>query len=151
MKPKYLLGLYCKIIQETDICRVGDVLTMVIQRENVKFPGGGVHVRSRFGNERDLRFDPMNNLKESAWYTLSFYKNGKDMGFHIRNLAGPFYMCLNYYFVESKLRVLSDYNFRKEQEHWVRIQSRQASDNEAGSRPRNGSYSYQTISLSRIL
>jgi len=143
MKPKYPPGLYyqvqtCrKIIKETDICRVGDVLTMVIQRENVKLPGGGVHVRSRFGNERDLIFDPMNSLQESACFTLSFYKNGKDMGFHIRNVVGPLYMCLNYYFVESKVRVLSDYNFRKKQKRWVRIQSRRASDNEpsAGSLP----------------
>merc|ERR1719285_1087176 len=46
MKPKYPPGLYyqvqtCqKIRNEADICRAGDVLTMVIQRENMKSPGG---------------------------------------------------------------------------------------------------------------
>jgi len=119
MKPKYPPGLYyqvqtCqKIRNEADICRPGDVLTMVIQRENMKSPGGGINFRSRFGSARDLTFNPMHNLKSSSKYALSFYKNGEDMGFHLRNLQGPFYLCLNYYFVESKIRLLSDYNFRK--------------------------------------
>jgi len=48
MKPKYPPGLYyqvqtCqKIRNEADICHEGDVLTMVIQRENMKSPGGGI-------------------------------------------------------------------------------------------------------------
>jgi len=159
MKPKYPPGLYYQVqtcrktINEADICRAGDVLTMVIQRETVKFPGGGVHFRSRLGSDRDLGVDPMGNLEEAARYTLSFYKNGEDMGFHLRNLVGPFYMCLNYYFVESKLRVLSDYNFRKKQQHWVRIQSRRVSENDPSARSnlRSGSYSYQTKAISRIL
>jgi len=119
MKPKYPPGFYyqvetCrKIRNETDIFRAGDVLTMVIQRENVETPGGGVNLRSRFGSGRDLKFNPMNNLKASLSYTLSFYKNGEDMGFHLGNLKGPFYICLNYYFEDSKIRLLSDYNFRK--------------------------------------
>lgn len=122
MKPKYPPGLYyqvqtCqKIRNEADICRAGDVLTMVIQRENMKSPGGGINFRSKFGSARDLTFNPIHNLKSSSRYTLSFYKNGEDMGFHLRNLQGPFYMCLNYYFVESKIRLLSDYNFRKKYE-----------------------------------
>jgi len=117
MKPKYPPGLYyqvqsCrKIRNEKDICRAGDVLTLVIQRENLKTPGGGS--RSRFGSARDLQFNPMDNLKASSRYTLSFYKNGEDMGYHLRNLKGPFNICLNYYFVDSKIRLLSDYNFRK--------------------------------------
>jgi len=120
MKPKYPPGLYywvqtCrKIRNEADICWAGDVLTMVIQRENVMSPGGGINTRSTYGCERDLTFNPMDNLKASSKYTLSFYKNGEDMGFHLRSLEGPFYMCLNYYFVESKIRLLSDYNFRKQ-------------------------------------
>jgi len=119
MKPKYPPGLYyqvqtCrKIRNETDICRAGDVLTLVIQRENLKTPGGGSNLRSRFGSARDLKFNPMDNLKASSRYTLSFYKNGEDMGYHLRNLKGPFNICLNYYFVDSKIRLLSDYNFRK--------------------------------------
>jgi len=119
LKPKYPPGLYyevqtCRRIRdEAEICQAGDVLTMVIQRENVKSPGGGIYIRSRFGSERDLTYNPMNNLKASSRYTLSFYKNGEDMGFHLRNLEGPFYMCLNYYFVESRIRLLSDYKFRK--------------------------------------
>jgi len=159
LRPKYPPGLYyheqtCrKITNEADICRAGDVLTMVIQRENVKFPGGGFHFRSRFGSERDLRYDPMDNLQGSARHTLSFYKNGKDMGLHLRNLVGPFYMCLNYYYVDSKVRVLSDYNFRKKQQHWDCIQLRRALDNEptGGSRVRGGSHSYQTELQSRML
>jgi len=128
MKPKYPPGLYyhvqtCqKIRNEADICRAGDVLTMVIQRENMKSPGGGINFRSRFGSARDLTFNPIHNLKSSSRYTLSFYKNGEDMGFHLRNLQGPFYMCLNYYFVESKIRLLSDYNFRKTYEKIKRQQ-----------------------------
>jgi len=119
MKPKYPPGLYyhvqtCrKIRSENDILRPGDVITMVIQRENVNSPGGGTNVRSRFGNSRDLTFNPMDNLKASSRCSLSFYKNGEDMGFHLANLKGPFLICLNYYFVESKIRLLSDYNFRK--------------------------------------
>jgi len=116
--PKYPPGLYyqvqtChKIRKETDILYPGDVLTIVIQRENVKSPFGG-NIRSKFGSDRDLYFHPMGNLKASSRYILSFYKNGEDMNFHVRNLEGPFYLCLNYYFVGSKIRLLSDYNFRK--------------------------------------
>jgi len=126
MKPKYPPGLYyqvqnCqKIRNEAEICQPGDVLSMVIQRENVKSPGGGINVRSRFGSVHDLEFNPMNNLKASSRYTLSFYKNGEDMGFHLRNLEGPFYVCLNYYFVDSKIRLLSDYNFRRKYKQWGR-------------------------------
>lgn len=117
MKPKYPPGLYyheqtCqKIRDEAEICLPGDVLTMVIQRENLQSPGGGV--RSQFGSDQDLICNPMRNLKASSSYSLSFYKNGEDMGFHLQNLEGQFYMCLNYYFVESKIRLLSDYNFRR--------------------------------------
>jgi hypothetical protein len=119
MKPKYPPGLYYKIQScrkvrnEADILRAGDVLTMVVQRENVTTPGGGVNLHSTFGSARDLKFNPMNNLQASSRFTLSFYKNGEDMGFHLRNLEGQFSICLNYYFVESKIRLLSDYNFRK--------------------------------------
>jgi len=117
MKPKYPPGLYyhiqtCqKIRDEAEICLPGDVLTMVIQREHLQSPGGGV--RSQFASDKDLICNPMHNLKASSSYSLSFYKNGEDMGFHLRNLEGQFYMCLNYYFVESKIRLLSDYQFRR--------------------------------------
>jgi len=125
MKPKYPPGLYyqvqnCrKIRNETEICQPGDILSLVIQRENVNSPGGGINVRSRFGSARDVTFNPMNNLKASSKYTLSFYKNGEDMGFHLRNLEGPFHLCLNYYFVDSKIRLLSDYNFRRKYIQWA--------------------------------
>jgi len=118
-KPKYPPGLYyqvqtCrKVREEADILFPGDVLTLVIQRENVNSPGGGIGLRSKFGSDRDLVFNPMGNLKASSTYILSFYKNGEDMNYHVRNLEGPFYLCLNYYFVGSKIRLLSDYNFRK--------------------------------------
>jgi len=129
MKPKYPPGLYyqlqsCrKIIEETDICRAGDVLTLVVQRENVKSPGGGSYSRTRFRSKRDLKFDPMDNLEATTKHSLSIYKNGEDMGVHLGNLIGPFYMCLNYYFVESKVRVLSDYKFRKKYHQWLRLQN----------------------------
>jgi len=125
MKPKYPPGLYyqvqnCrKVRNEAEICQPGDVLSMVIQRENVKSPGGGINGRSRFGSTHDATFNPMNNLKAASRYTLSFYKNGEDMGFHLRNLEGPFHVCLNYYFVDSKLRLLSDYNLRRKYIQWV--------------------------------
>jgi len=134
LKPKYPPGFYyqlqtChKIRDEADICRAGDVLTMVIQRQNVKTPGGGSYLRSSSGRERVLEVDPLHNLEATTKHTLSFYKNGEDMSFHLQNLIGPFYMCLNYYFVESKLRVLSDYNFRKKHHQWLRFQNRCASD-----------------------
>jgi len=130
MKPKYPPGLYyqvqnCRKIRNEDkICKPGDVLSMVIQRENVKSPGGGINVRSRFGSAHDATFNPMNNLKAASKYTLSFYKNGEDMGFHLRNLEGPFHLCLNYYFVDSKLRLLSDYNFRRKYKQWARQNKR---------------------------
>jgi len=116
-KPKYPPGLYyqvktChKIRKQADILYPGDVLTIVIQRENVKSPGGG-NLRSKFGSDRDLIFNPMSNLEASSRCILSFYKNGEDMNLHVRNLEGPFYLCLNYYFVGSKIRLLADYNFR---------------------------------------
>jgi len=127
-KPKYPPGLYyqvqtCqKIREEADILFPGDVLTLVIQRENVNSPGGGIGFRSKFGSDRDLAFNPMGNLKASSTYILSFYKNGEPMNYHVRNLEGPFYLCLNYYFVGSKIRLLSDYNFRKTYEQRVRQQ-----------------------------
>jgi len=130
LKPKYPPGLYyqvqtCrKVRDEADIFRAGDVLTLVIQREYVKSPGGGGYSRSRFGSERDVKFDPMDNLKATERHSLSFYKNGEDMGLHLHNLIGPFNMCLNYYFVESKVRIMSDYNFRKKHRQWLRFQSR---------------------------
>jgi len=125
MKPKYPPGFYfeketCrKTRSEAEICQPGDVLTIVIQRENVMSPGGGIHTRSRFGSARDLTFDPMENLNYSSKHTMSFYKNGEDMGFHLRNLRGTYYLCLNFYFVESKVRLLSEYNFRKVHRSWV--------------------------------
>jgi len=128
LKPKYPPGLYyqvqsCRKVRgEADICKTGDVLTMVIQRENLKPPVGRSFSRSRFSNDRCLKYDPMDNLKESEKHTLSFYKNGEDMGLHLHNLVGPFYICLNYYFVESKVRLLSDYNFRKRHKQWLRRQ-----------------------------
>jgi len=125
MKPKYPPGFYfeketCrKMRKEAEICQPGDVLTIVIQRENVMSPGGGIDARSRFGSDRDITFDPMENLEYSPKQTISFYKNGEDMGFHLRNLKGAFYLCLNFYFVESKVRLLSEYNFRKVHRAWV--------------------------------
>jgi len=119
LKAKYPPGFYyqeqdCqKSRAETDLISAGDVLTMVIQRENVKTPGGGINSRSRFGIDRDLEFNPMENLEASSRFTLSFYKNGEDMGFHLRNLKGQLSICLNYYFVDSKIRLLSDYKFKK--------------------------------------
>jgi len=133
LKPKYPPGFYyqlqtChKIRDEGDICRAGDVLTMVIQRDNVKTPGGGSYSRSSFGRERVLEVDPMHKIEATTKHTLSFYKNGEDMRFHLQNLIGPFYLCLNYYFVESKLRLLSDYNFRKKHHQWLRFQTSRTS------------------------
>jgi len=125
LKPKYPPGLYyqlqgCrKTRDEANICKAGDVLTIVVQRENVKPAGGRSDSRSIFCSERD----PMGNLEAAVEHSLSFFKNGEDMGFHLQNLMGPFYICLNYYFVESKIRLLSDYNFRKRYNLWVRCQS----------------------------
>jgi len=107
------------------------VLTIVVQRENVMTPGGGIYSRSRFGSDRDLKFDPLDNLKAMLKHTLSFYKNGEDMGFHLQGLIGPFYLCLNYYFVESEVRLLSDYNFRKKNQKWLRLQSRRGQEQDS--------------------
>jgi len=147
MKPKYPPGLYyqvqnCrKIRNETEICQPGDILSLVIQRENVNSPGGGINVRSRFGSARDVTFNPMNNLKASSKYTLSFYKNGEDMGFHLRNLEGPFHLCLNYYFVDSKIRLLSDYNFRKKYIQWANQHKRKLVRPRIGNNPSESSRS----------
>jgi len=134
LKPKYPPGLYyqvqnCrKVIEEAGIFQPGDVLTMVVQREKLKSPGGGSHSLSRPDCKRDDIFDPVDNLIPSAKYSLSFYKNGEDMGFHLQNLVGPFYICLNYYFVASKVRLLSDYNFRKKHRRFLRRQSYPSGD-----------------------
>lgn len=112
MKLKSPPGFYWKIRacrkirNEADICQTGDVLTMVIQRQNKK----------------PSHQNPMLNLKATDKYTLSFYKNGEDMGFHLRNLKGRFNICLNYYFSSSKLKLLSDYNFRRHHQQWIRSQ-----------------------------
>merc|ERR1719193_2365481 len=80
---------------------------MVIQRQNMRAHGQ----------------DPMLKLQLAEKHTLSFYKNGEDMRFHLRNLKGPFHICLNYYFSSCKVRLLSDYNFRREHRQWVSFQS----------------------------
>jgi len=95
---------------------------MVVQREKLKSPGGG----------KDDIFDPVNYLIASAKHSISFYKNGEDMGFHLQNLVGPFYLCLNYYFVSSKVRLLSDYNFRKKHRRFLRRQSSLSEDRDFG-------------------
>jgi len=126
--PKYPAGFYfgketCqKTMPGAEICQPGDVLTIVVQRENLKSPGGGIPSRSRFGSARDLTFDPMGNLQDSRKHTISFYRNGEDMGFHLRNISGTFYLSLNFYYVNSKVRLLSDYNFLKEHRCWARKQ-----------------------------
>jgi len=131
LKPKYPPGLYyqvqnCrKVIEEADIFRPGDVLSLVVQREKLKSPGGGsLHRRC----QRDENSDPVNNLVASAKHSISFFKNGEDMGFHLQNLVGPFYICLNYYLVTSKVRLLSDYNFRKKHRRFLRRQSSLSED-----------------------
>jgi len=129
LKPKYPAGFYfgkeiChkKIRAEAEICQPGDVLSIVVQRENLKSPGGGIRSRSRYGSTRDLTYDPMNNLQASPKHTISFYKNGQDMGSHLRDVMGTFYLCLNFYFVESKLRLISEYDFLREHRLWARKQ-----------------------------
>jgi len=125
MKPKYPPGFYfaeetChKTRNEAEICQPGDVLTIVVQREICKSPTGGIRSRSC---ALDVTFDPMDNLQNSRTHTISFYKNGADMGFHLRNVMGTFYLCLNFYFVESKVRLVSEYNFQKENRCWARKQ-----------------------------
>jgi len=120
LKPKYPPGFYfgketCQKTRiEAEICQPGDVITIVIQREALKFPDGGIRSRSRFGSARDLTFDPMDNLQESHKHTISFYKNGEDMGFHLRNVMGTLHLCLTFYFVDTKVRLLSEYNFLRE-------------------------------------
>jgi len=96
-----------KIRHEAEICLPGDVLTMVIQRQTRRAHGK----------------NPMLKLQLAEKYTLSFYKNGEDMRFHLRNLKGPFHICLNYYFSSCKVRLLSDYDFRREHRQWVSFQS----------------------------
>jgi len=96
-----------KIRNEAEICLPGDVLTMVVQRQNVN----------------SHQQDPMLKLMTAERYTISFYKNGQDMRFHLRNLQGPFHICLNYYFSSCKVRLLSDYNFRRNYQQWVSFQS----------------------------
>lgn len=132
MKPKYPPGLYyqsstCKKERnEEHIARAGDVLTMVIQRQDVYNnvqPGGGGQ-SSRYGSsinrrpaEWDVKKERVNeNYRrgENGLVSLSYYCNGEDMGFHLRNLRGPsagFRLCMNYYFVESTVRLLSDWRF----------------------------------------
>jgi len=142
MKPKYPPGLYyqnntCqKQRPEEDICKTGDIITIVIQRENVPtpIPGGGVSRRSRISSRLSqfgINTHPhksglsMNSVGVGRHGTvsLSYFKNGEDMGFHLRNLKGPFYLCLNYYFVESKVRILSDYRFMAARKQVVRRRS----------------------------
>merc|ERR1719397_601455 len=131
MKPKYPPGFYyeketChKTRSEAEICLPGDVLTIVIQRENFKPPGGGINSRSGSSCVRNPTFDPMKNLKDSSKRTISFYKNGEDMGFHLGNVMGTFYLCPNFYYVDSKVRLLSGYNFRKKHRYWARKHTHQ--------------------------
>jgi len=96
-----------KLRSECGIFLPGDVLTMVVQRQNVK------------SHEQD----PMLKLVRAERYTLSFYKNGEDMRFHLRNLKGPFHISLNYYFSPCTVRLLSDYNFRRNHQQWISSRS----------------------------
>lgn len=127
MKPKYPPGLYCQtnachnVRDEDMIVKAGDTLTMVIQRQDVfqdvqmVAPGGGVDSsRSSAGRLRRTR-GPVKTTKPGidGLVSLSYFINGKPMdGFNLINLRGPFYVCLNYYFMESTIRLLSDFRFR---------------------------------------
>jgi hypothetical protein len=83
LKPKYPPGFYfeketCyKTRKEADICLPGDVLTIVIQRENLKSPGGSICSRPRSESARDLSLDPLEYFQDSSKHIISFYKTGR--------------------------------------------------------------------------
>jgi len=139
MKPKYPPGLYCQtnachnVRDEEKIVKAGDTLTMVIQRQDVfedvrtVAPGGGLESpRSQAYRLRRTR-GPVKTTKPGidGLVSLSYFLNGKPMdGFNLVNLRGPFFLCLNYYFVESTIRLLSNYRFRAVHARHLREQAK---------------------------
>lgn len=100
-KPKYPAGWYSEehdcIMQlpEEDILYVGDIITMTVTRDGVT---GGAE-EDPFSGPR-----PGNGL-----YTVRYFKNGCSMQQEIKGIQGPLYLCLNYYFMSSTVRLLSDH------------------------------------------
>jgi len=98
MKPKYPPGWYAethrcvKRQDDAKILQLGDVLTMVISREGVGSDGRG---------------------RGTGKFSIRYYKNGKCMEFAFNGLRGPLALCCNFYFMESSIRILSDYKLRR--------------------------------------
>lgn len=107
-RPKYPSGWYsqkheCMRKQpESDIIYPEDVVTITIMREGLTGPNSRVHPADVYNGPR----------KGNGRFTIRYFKNGRVMGtkdneFH--NIPGPLQLCLNYYFMSSTLKILSDF------------------------------------------
>merc|ERR1719411_1230240 len=87
-------------------------------------PGGGVDSSQSTTNRLRRTRGPVKTTKPGidGLVSLSYFINGKPMdGFNLINLRGPFFVCLNYYFMESTIRLLSDFRFRAVHARHMRI------------------------------
>lgn len=98
MKPKYPSGWYkqthscMKQYPEDQVLLGGDVLTMTVTREGLN---------SSYNYSKPAR--------GNGCYTIGFFKNDKNMGCVFHNIKGDLNMCLNYYFMATTVRLLSDH------------------------------------------
>lgn len=100
MKPKYPAGWYTQTHQcvgnfdGNNVLMCGDVLTMTVTRQGLLDFDRGVWDGPCEGNGK---------------HTLRFYKNNISMGHEIRDVQGKLSICLNYYFMSTTVRLLSDH------------------------------------------
>jgi len=100
MNPKYPSGWYSqthqcvKSLDEYAVLMGGDVLTMTVTRQGLSGFDDSVWDGPCEGNGK---------------HTLRFYKNNRPMGHEIRDVQGKLSICLNYYFMATTVRLLSDF------------------------------------------
>lgn len=110
-KPKYPPGFYmqshrCEMEQqEGEIFVCDDVLTLAIAREGIS-----QHLEPERGN---------------GLWTVRYYKNGRKMEFEFKDVQGPLYLCLNYYFMNAVIKIISDYRAIKRSDCMVQYLHKQ--------------------------
>jgi len=98
MKPKYPSGWYkethscMKHYPEDEVLMGGDILTMTVTREGL-----------------DKSYDYSKPALGNGRFTVGFFKNDKPMGQIFNGIKGNLHLCLNYYFMATTIRLLSDH------------------------------------------
>jgi len=111
-KPKYPAGWYSqeheciKKLPENNIIYKNDVLTVSITREGI-LP---VETEEKRRDAEELYSSPRPG---NGLFTVRYYKNGVKMAHEFLHIPGPLQICLNYYFMSSTIRILSDYRISR--------------------------------------